>query len=166
MEVNATFPAGRVRDSLSGPAGTAGEERRGKMRAVVLTGAFVAAAVLVACTPAPEVSGRADFDTLCASCHGAGGRGDGPAAAGLATAPAELTAIAARNGGVFDYAAVMSHIDGYTRGAEGQAMPEFGALLEGDTVLVDTGDGRATPTPARLFALAQYLATLQGAEGS
>lgn len=132
------------------------------MRAVILAGTLATAA-LAACTPTPtpEVSGRADFDALCASCHGTGGTGDGPAAAGLATPPADLTRIAARNGGVFDYAAVMSHIDGYTRGTDGQTMPEFGALLEGDTVLVDTGDGRATPTPARLFALAQYLETLQ-----
>jgi hypothetical protein len=40
-------------------------------------------------------------------------------------------------------------------------MPEFGALLEGDTVLADLGDGTLTPTPARLFALSQYLASIQ-----
>ncbi len=139
------------------------------MRARMLIGAMAAGAGLAACVPAPapEVTGRADFEALCASCHGTDATGNGPAAAGLATAPADLTRIAARNGGVFDYDAVMSHIDGYTRGADGQAMPEFGALLEGDTVLVDTGDGTPpTPTPARLFALAQYLATIQVGGGS
>ena len=35
--------------------------------------------------------GKALFDRQCASCHGPGGRGDGPSAAGLATKPADLT---------------------------------------------------------------------------
>jgi mono/diheme cytochrome c family protein len=137
------------------------------MRAAILVAAVAGAAGLAACTQEPEVSGRADFGALCVSCHGTDGTGNGPAAAGLPRPPANLTLIAARNGGVFDYDAVMSHIDGYTRGTDGQVMPEFGALLEGDTVLVDTGDGTPpTPTPARLFALAQYLATIQVAGGS
>jgi mono/diheme cytochrome c family protein len=132
------------------------------MRAAILVAAVAGAAGLAACTQEPEVTGRADFEALCASCHGTDATGNGPAAAGLPRPPANLTLIAARNGGVFDYDAVMSHIDGYTRGTDGQVMPEFGTLLEGDTVLVDTGDGTPpTPTPARLFALAQYLATIQ-----
>ena len=43
-----------------------------------------------------------------------------PRSGWTAAAPADLTRIAARNGGVFDYDAVMSHIDGYTRGATGR----------------------------------------------
>ena len=123
------------------------------MRAVILV---LSAAGLAACAPEAEVSGRADFMGLCASCHGAEGTGAGAAA--------DLTRIAARNGGVFDYAAVMSQIDGYTRNDTGAVMPGFGALLEGETVLVDTGDGRLTPTPARLFALAEYLASIQAVD--
>jgi len=122
------------------------------MRAAILAGTM-AAAGLAACAPEAEVSGRADFLGLCAACHGEDARGGGAAE--------DLTRIAARNGGVFDYAAVMSQIDGYTRGAKGEVMPGFGALLEGETVLVDLGDGRLTPTPARLFGLAQYLASIQ-----
>jgi mono/diheme cytochrome c family protein len=83
--------------------------------------AAVAAAVgLAGCMPEPEVSGRSDFLALCASCHGANGTGGGAAAAGLAKVPADLTLIAARNGGTFDYAAVMSRIDGYTRADSGR----------------------------------------------
>jgi mono/diheme cytochrome c family protein len=122
---------------------------------------MAAAAGLAGCMPEPEVSGRADFLALCAPCHGPAGTGGGAAAAGLAKAPADLTLIAARNGRTFDYAAVMSRIDGYTRNDSGQVMPDFGALLEGDTVLVDLGDGVMTPTPERLFGLAQYLASIQ-----
>lgn len=130
------------------------------MRAAILTATIVAAGGLVACAP-EEVSGRADFQTLCAPCHGADATGGGPAAEGLPKAPADLTLIAARNGGTFDYAAVMSRIDGYARDDSGQVMPDFGPLLEGETVLVDTGDGIPTPTPARLYGLAQYLESIQ-----
>lgn len=128
-------------------------------------GAFlgVAMVALAACAPEKQVSGRALYLDYCASCHGPGGKGDGPAAEGLGKAPADLTGIAARNGGVFPMARVMSTIDGYTRRSDRTSvMPELGvALQEGPLVLVDTGDGIMTPTPVNLVALADYLATLQ-----
>ena len=87
----------------------------------------------------------------------------GPAAAGLARKPADLTGISERNGGAFPLAQVISTIDGYTRAEKGQlTMPEFGVMLEDQpTVMVDTGDGILTPTPEPLLALAEYLRTLQ-----
>jgi len=132
------------------------------MRAGIVIGA-VAAAGLAACAPEAEVSGRSDFMALCSACHGADAKG-GAADGALARTPPDLTRIAARNGGTFDYAEVMSRIDGYTRNDSGQVMPDFGMLLEGETVLVDLGDGTLTPTPARLFGLAQYLASIQEVE--
>ncbi len=131
-------------------------------RAVLL---LVAAGGLAACAPEVE-TGRADFLAFCSSCHGVGGTGDGPAAGGLPTPPSDLTRLAARNGGTFDFVSVMSHIDGYTRDDAGQVMPDFGGLLEGDTVLVDLGDGVLTPTPRRLVALAEYLEGIQVADGT
>jgi mono/diheme cytochrome c family protein len=115
---------------------------------------------LAACMPPPPVeTGRADYDALCASCHGPAGLGDGPAAAGMSPKPADLSGLSAANGGVFPFVAVMSQIDGFSRPHAG--MPEFGALLEGETVLVETEPGVMTPTPARLADLAAYLETLQ-----
>lgn len=118
---------------------------------------------LSACAPERQVSGRALYEDFCLSCHGASGRGDGPAAAGLDHPPADLTRIAARNGGTFPTTRVMSVIDGYTRrGDRASVMPELGvALQEGPVVLYDAGDGVATPTPANLVALANYLQRLQ-----
>lgn len=41
--------------------------------------------------PAAEASGQAVFNANCATCHGEGGRGQGPAAVGLEPPPANLT---------------------------------------------------------------------------
>jgi mono/diheme cytochrome c family protein len=103
---------------------------------------------------------RQDFATHCASCHGTDARGNGPASAGMAVAPPDLTRISARNGGEFPTVAVMSQIDGYTRGPS--SMPEFGDMLLGDRrVLVETSPGVQTPTPERLVLMAEYLRSLQ-----
>jgi mono/diheme cytochrome c family protein len=102
-----------------------------------------------------------DFAQYCAACHGAGGRGDGGAGAGLSPPPADLTQLAARGGGVFPTTRVMAYI--WRDGGAGshRAMPEFAGLMEGDLVLYDGGDGIETPTPERLVALAEYLKTVQ-----
>jgi hypothetical protein len=64
--------------------------------------------------------------------------------------------------GTFPRARVLSVIDGYDRtGLPGHDMPEFGLLLEGDTVPVDVGDGVLTPTPRPLAALLAYLESIQ-----
>lgn len=126
-------------------------------------GSLAGLAGLVACMPAPEVTGRALFQDYCVSCHGSGGQGDGPAAAGLARRPADLTRISETAGGEFPLVRVMSVIDGYTRrGDRDSVMPELGAALqEGPLVLVETAPGVNTPTPANLLALAEYLRGLQ-----
>ncbi|MCB2137372.1 MAG: cytochrome c [Rhodobacteraceae bacterium] len=125
--------------------------------------ALSATAALAACAPEQQVSGRALYQDYCLSCHGADGKGDIHAAEGLGKAPSDLTRIAARNGGTFPTLRVMSVIDGYTRrGDRASVMPELGAALqEGPLVMVDTGDGVMTPTPANLVALADYLKSLQ-----
>ena len=126
--------------------------------------AFTLALTLAACLPPGEqaTSGASDFADLCAPCHGPTGVGNGEMAADLAIKPADLTGLAARNGGEFPLARVMSKIWGYSKG-EGAAsmMPKFGPLLDSPTVLVDVGDGIPTPTPERLIDLGNYLATIQ-----
>ena len=122
---------------------------------------------LAACLPqggltGPTPSGRALYADYCAACHGAGGQGDGPAAPDLARRPADLTTLAARNGGVFPAVRVMGKVYGYSqgKGGGGGPMPEFGPLLEGPTVLVETAPGVMTPTPEKLVALAEYVESL------
>ena len=132
---------------------------------MVLAGVIGGAFALAACVmPAqtPPTTGADDFNTLCTPCHGTTGQGNGPMAADLTKKPANLTALSAGNDGVFPIARVMTKIYGYTGGAAPTSMmPQFGPLLEGETVLVDVGDGVQTPTPKRLVDLAEYLRTIQ-----
>lgn len=122
---------------------------------------------LAACVEREEVPpGREDFAAFCAGCHGVGGKGDGPAAAGLGRRPADLTRLTARNGGAFPGTRVMAKIWGYTgvapgRQDQGSPMPEFGPLLQGALVPYDGGDGIASPTPERLVGIAEHLRVLQ-----
>lgn len=129
---------------------------------------FTACLALSACMPPPVEVGRALYDQACAACHGERGRGDGLLAGDLLTPPPDLTRLSADNGGTFPTGRVLAMIDGYNRRDDphGQ-MPEFGALLqEGWLVPVDIGDGRQTPTPERLVALAAYIESLQKPAGT
>ena len=65
--------------------------------------------------PIPRVSasdGKEMFAQYCTSCHGKEGRGDGPAAAALKRAPADLTTLTARYGGKFPDVRVKRYIEG------------------------------------------------------
>ena len=131
---------------------------------ILSSSATLGLAVSACTTLAPhEVSGRAIYADYCLACHGDGGKGDGPAASGLAKRPADLTGISARNHGTFPMTRVMSTIDGYTRRSDaGSKMPEMGPFLQdGGTVILQGADGSQTPTPLRLVALARYIESLQ-----
>jgi len=126
---------------------------------------LLAPLALMACVPDPReepVSGRAAFLESCSACHGEDARGTGPLAPGLDPHPADLTTIAARNGGTFPRDRVMSTIDGFARGAHfSPAMPEFGETDLGQTVIVEETPGVGTPIPEKLLALADYLEGIQ-----
>lgn len=119
------------------------------------------AGCVAALAPEPPVpSGAEDFAAFCAACHGSDGRGAGEVAATLGKRPADLSVLG--KGTAFPAARVMSKIYGYQGDQAARAlMPEFGPLLEGETVLFDTGDGIATPTPLRLVQLAEHVKSLQ-----
>ena len=133
------------------------------MNAYTLLAAAGLGLAVVACTPSPKNAGKQLYKENCTSCHGDGGRGDGPISDQLEPPAPDLTLIAQRNGGEFPLVDVMSTIDGYSRARVGNlVMPEFGRDLEaGPLVFLDTGDGSKTPTPTRLFALAEYLRSIQ-----
>ncbi len=132
----------------------------------VMMGVWLCAGLaMVACAPEemPQpADGRALFMQYCSACHGENARGDGPMARAMAKAPKDLTLIALRHGGEFPRAKVLSTIDGYAKSdLAGPSMPEFGELLEGDLIPLDTGDGKMTPTPRKMVALVEYLDSVQ-----
>jgi mono/diheme cytochrome c family protein len=109
---------------------------------------------------APSVKGRQYFMNYCASCHGTGGRGNGPVARELRKPPSDLTRIAKRRGGRFPEAEIARFIDGRSVvPAHGtREMPvwgtRFGNALGGDSAAEEM-------TRGRIGTLVDYLKTLQ-----
>jgi mono/diheme cytochrome c family protein len=104
--------------------------------------------------------GAESFQQYCASCHGADGRGNGPAAAALRARPADLTRIAARRGGIFPEAEVATYIDGrFELTAHGtREMPVWGEKL-GETIAPDVHPDEVVR--GRIVTLVEYLKTIQ-----
>ena len=65
------------------------------------------------------------FAFYCATCHGRDAKGGGPVAAALHTPPADLTAIARRNGGAFPRARVEAMVTHGMAGPEAHGTSEM-----------------------------------------
>lgn len=84
----------------------------------------------VAITQTSPASGKEMFGTYCAPCHGLDGKGDGPAASALKKKPADLTELAAKNGGKYPSShvyAVLKQVDSPVHGSK--EMPIWGSLF-------------------------------------
>jgi mono/diheme cytochrome c family protein len=109
--------------------------------------------------------GQLEYESNCQSCHGAGGRGDGPYSINLKLPVPDLTLLAQRNGGVYPDERVRRVIDGREdiKGHGGRQMPIWG-LRYGERAAEyfrgDVPDPEAF-TRQRVQALAQYLRTIQ-----
>jgi mono/diheme cytochrome c family protein len=102
-------------------------------------------------------SGRQMYDAYCASCHGQGGKGNGPAANALKTPPANLTQLAERNNGTFPEARVQQAIKGdlMTASHGSKEMPVWGPVL----LNLEQHDPAAAQL--RVRNLTKYIAGLQ-----
>jgi mono/diheme cytochrome c family protein len=102
----------------------------------------------------PTSDAKKMFETYCAVCHGKEGKGNGPAAASLTKVPADLTRIAARNGGTFPEVKVRRYIEGADEvPAHGtRDMPMWGDLFK---------SLNQNTAAIRVEALAQYLKAMQ-----
>ncbi len=102
------------------------------------------------------LDGRGMFQLYCTSCHGKEGKGDGPAAAALKNAPADLTRISVRNAGTFPADKVRRFIEGReaVAGHGTREMPVWGGLFAG----IDRDSEMAT---IRVAILADYLKSIQ-----
>lgn len=105
----------------------------------------------------PSMSGRDTYRYYCASCHGRDARGNGPVAAALKTRPADLTKLAANNGGRFPLDRVKAFV---TQGrpnlpAHGSSdMPVWGPIFQS----LDPSDPIAR---ARIDNVVAYLNSIQ-----
>jgi hypothetical protein len=79
-------------------------------------------------------SGKQDYETYCADCHGPGAKGNGPATLTIPMAPPppDLTQLAKKNGGKFPFDEVVETIDGRKNipSHERIQMPFLGAILQ------------------------------------
>ena len=78
--------------------------------------------------PVYNVSGAYTYRTYCASCHGTGGKGDGPLSDSLRFHPPDLTLLAQRNGGEYPAEKIYRIVDGRepVKGHGGPDMPIWG----------------------------------------
>lgn len=132
-------------------------------------GAALAGAIALSISGLAMAQGKVDFGKReymqnCASCHGAGGKGDGAMRGYLTKSPTDLTTLAKRNHNVFPYLRVYQIIDGRkVIEAHGRDMPVWGA----DYVTKSAQDWQDWPfdpeayARTRIIALADYLDRIQ-----
>ncbi len=125
---------------------------------------MIALSALTAGTALGQNSGARDYAVYCASCHGAGGKGDGPALYVIPRIkPTNLTLLARNNGGAFPAAEIHDVIDGRKR---------FPDHLDSDTDMSLWGlqfqEAGREFTPAseakvklRIDALVEYIRSIQ-----
>jgi len=104
-----------------------------------------------------SIQGPNLYKAYCAVCHGPNGKGDGPMAKSLKTAPSDLTRISSRNNGMFPLAKVRRIISGEEPRSAGHGtreMPTWGPIFS--QVAWDQDLGRV-----RVDNLARYLESLQ-----
>ncbi len=108
-------------------------------------------------TPTSPTSGVEMFKSYCASCHGTDGKGSGPAAAALKTAPANLTILAAHNGGKFPEMKVYGAIkgDSNTPAHGSKEMPVWGSMFQA------MSHGDQGQVQLRISNLTKYIASIQ-----
>jgi mono/diheme cytochrome c family protein len=101
-------------------------------------------------------SGSAMFSSYCASCHGANGKGGGPAASALRGMVPDLTLLAKNNGGVFPGEKVMMTLGRIPNaGAHGSAdMPIWGDVFR------QSGQSEAQ-AQIRIYNITRYMESLQ-----
>ncbi len=116
-------------------------------------------------SPGADGSGEHAFQLYCSSCHGDGGRGDGPMALNLTVPPPDLTKLSKRNGGGFPRERLRAIIDGREtlKNHGDREMPVWGIWFKMEAE-DDLGgaEGDEGTVQRRIAALIDFLETLQG----
>lgn len=120
---------------------------------VVLMSFGITAVPALSQSPGHEF-GKEAYRQYCASCHGAGGQGDGPNASTPKAVPTNLTTLAALNKGVFPSAKVIDVVkNGSAPLGHSAEMP---AWLKAFAV-----KGNPAATRSRISSLVRYIESLQ-----
>lgn len=106
--------------------------------------------------PVQSVEGHVIYKSYCAACHGADGRGNGPAAPAMKVPPTDLTTYAQRHGGKFSEVDLRTVIEGQLEiAAHGSKdMPIWGEVFR---ALTSDRDVREM----RMRNLIEHLRTIQ-----
>jgi mono/diheme cytochrome c family protein len=107
--------------------------------------------------------GASQYQARCAACHGASGKGGGPAAKGLKLSMPDLTTYAARNGGKFPTDLAWQKIDGRPVGWDFErAMPQWGSTFRHEAQTLPYPAGRPeTYVAAEIYAIIEHLKSIQ-----
>ena len=107
--------------------------------------------------------GKREYDANCASCHGAGGKGDGPFNELLKSRAPDLTTLARRNNGVFPISRAYAAIDGGTAGHGSREMPVWGQdyRAKAGAYYMDVPYDPEVYVRTRILSLVEYLNRLQ-----
>jgi mono/diheme cytochrome c family protein len=102
-------------------------------------------------------SGKAMYTAYCASCHGADGKGDGPAAPALKMPATNLTTLSVKNNGTFPAAhvAAMLQGDSLTAAHGSKDMPVWGPIFR------SMGSHSQAQVQLRIRNLTNYLESIQ-----
>ena len=132
-------------------------------RRYLICGALLLTIGVTPLSIAAAPTGKQDYETYCAECHGTDGKGNGPASQSLATVaqPPDITLLAARHGGKFPFAEVVDVVDG-RKAIPSHArleMPFFAVKLQ------NPGEGFSPDSDAavrkRIDAIVTYVESLQ-----
>lgn len=115
-----------------------------------------------------DLIGADEYLISCASCHGVGGKGDGPMAQYLTVLPTDLTQVTKSNDGVFPVLEMFQIIDGRTelgahgvRHTEGWEMPVWGSRYKEEAGTKYGPYGGEQAVRARILELVFYVQAIQ-----
>ena len=117
-------------------------------------------------TSQSEHYGQRTFEDRCATCHGPGGKGDGPMAQVLKSPPSDLTVLARKAKGQFPFGRIYKTIDGRfapeipSHGT--RVMPVWGNAFRAEVLEADLpGVYAEEVVQGRILGLIYYIQSLQ-----
>ena len=110
-----------------------------------------------------EIIGSDEFRISCVSCHGIGGKGNGPLAKYLTIKPTDLTQLSKNNNGKFPFLKVFHTVDGrqLVSGHGERAMPVWGARYQAEAGVKYGPYGGELAVRARVLELVFYIQAIQ-----